>query len=91
MRDAAGNFYGTTIFGGKGCKYLTKGCGTAFKLDKTGKQVWVHFFNGSGGRIPYGGLLLEKGRESLRNHLSRRRHAVLHLWLWDRFQAGYEG
>ncbi len=61
VRDAAGNFYGTTIFGGKGCTLPTKGCGTAFKLDKTGKQVWVHTFNGSNGSTPYAGLLLKKG------------------------------
>ena len=65
VRDAAGNFYGTTIFGGKGCTYLTVGCGTAFKLDKSGKQVWVHTFSGSNGSTPYAGLLLEKEGDHL--------------------------
>jgi uncharacterized repeat protein (TIGR03803 family) len=56
VRDAAGNFYGTTNEGGKGCTYFN-GCGTAFKLDKTGKQIWVHTFNLSDGTTPYAGLL----------------------------------
>jgi uncharacterized repeat protein (TIGR03803 family) len=56
VRDAGGNFYGTTGEGGKGCTYFN-GCGTAFKLDKTGKQVWVHAFHVSDGTTPYAGLL----------------------------------
>jgi uncharacterized repeat protein (TIGR03803 family) len=54
-RDTAGNLYGTTSIGGKGIcgKY---GCGTAFKLDKTGKQVWLHSFGGKNGTIPAAGL-----------------------------------
>jgi uncharacterized repeat protein (TIGR03803 family) len=54
-RDAAGNLYGTTSEGGKGiCSNY--GCGTAFKLDKTGKQVWLHSFNVKNGRDPMAGL-----------------------------------
>src|ERR1700722_15404917 len=48
-RDAEGNIYGTTSEGGTGvCKDEKYGCGTAFKLDKIGKQVWLHSFEFSG-------------------------------------------
>lgn len=56
-RDPEGNFYGTTGSGGKPCKIYGQGCGTVFKLDKTGKQVWVHSFNGIDGFEPLAGLL----------------------------------
>jgi uncharacterized repeat protein (TIGR03803 family) len=55
-RDMAGNLYGTTEGGGTG-KCTTSGCGTAFKLDKNGKQIWLHSFQGSNGLIPNAGLL----------------------------------
>src|SRR5580704_18314002 len=55
-RDANGNLYGTTSGGGKGlCGGYT--CGTAFKLDGTGKQIWLHSFNGKNGMGPEVGLL----------------------------------
>ena len=57
IRDEKGYLYGTTSEGGKGvCS--SYGCGTAFKLDKTGKQVWLYSFNGKNGRTPAAGLLL---------------------------------
>lgn len=43
-RDKAGNFYGTTSNGGAGS--CSGGCGTAFKMDKTGKEIWLHSFKG---------------------------------------------
>jgi uncharacterized repeat protein (TIGR03803 family) len=56
VRDAAGNLYGTTGGGGTGkCGKL--GCGTAFELDKTGKQVWLHSFDGGNGHGLQAGLL----------------------------------
>jgi len=56
VRDGAGNFYGTTALGGNGaCWGYT--CGTAFKLDKNGRQVWVHDFHGKNGWFPLVGLL----------------------------------
>jgi uncharacterized repeat protein (TIGR03803 family) len=55
-RDSAGNLYGTTEGGGTG-KCTSSGCGTAFKLDKNGKQVWLYSFHGSDGFIPDAGLL----------------------------------
>ncbi len=60
VRDAAGNLYGTTGAGGNGtCSQ--EGCGTAFKLDKSGKQVWLHNFNGRNGFSPSAGLLRAAG------------------------------
>ena len=57
VRDAAGNIYGTTSAGGKGVCDGAHLCGTAFKLDKTGKQVWLHNFMGKNGMEPAAGLL----------------------------------
>jgi uncharacterized repeat protein (TIGR03803 family) len=56
IRDSAGNLYGTTEAGGTG-KCGTFGCGTAFKLNNNGKQVWLHSFNISDGEEPSAGLL----------------------------------
>jgi hypothetical protein len=47
--DQAGNLYGTTQYGGRGCKAL--GCGTAFELTpstdgKTWKRTVLYFFKG---------------------------------------------
>src|SRR5271165_6441105 len=57
VRDKAGNLYGTTGAGGKGRCYNGYTCGTAFKLDKSGKQVWLHNFNLRNGMQPLAGLL----------------------------------
>jgi uncharacterized repeat protein (TIGR03803 family) len=56
IRDAKGDIYGTTEGGGAG-KCTKMGCGTVFKLNKTGKQVWLHSFAGSNGMEPAAGLL----------------------------------
>jgi uncharacterized repeat protein (TIGR03803 family) len=56
-RDDAGSIYGTTAVGGGGKCTGGTGCGTAFKLGKTGKQVWLYEFNGRNGDIPYSDLL----------------------------------
>jgi uncharacterized repeat protein (TIGR03803 family) len=55
-RDSAGNLYGTTEAGGTG-KCGNFGCGTAFKLNKIGNQVWLHSFNVADGEEPSAGLL----------------------------------
>jgi len=53
--DSGGNLYGTTDAGGTGnCE---DGCGTAFKMDKTGQLIWLHSFNGKHGKYPLGGVL----------------------------------
>lgn len=52
VRDATGNLYGTTIYGG-----AAGGYGTVFKLDKTGKLTLLHSFAGTpDGENPYAGL-----------------------------------
>jgi uncharacterized repeat protein (TIGR03803 family) len=58
-RDAAGNLYGTTQAGGsgKGVCVSFGGCGTAFKLNRNGEQVWLHDFTFANGMQPMAGLL----------------------------------
>jgi len=46
LRDKAGNLYGTTVLGGDTTCY-SYGCGTVFKLDKTGKETVLHKFGGN--------------------------------------------
>jgi len=58
-RDDMGNLYGTTGAGGTGeCSdSFDDRCGTAFELNRAGKQVWLHSFNGKNGQEPAAGLL----------------------------------
>jgi len=56
LRDKAGNLYGTTEAGGTG-ECGNYGCGTVFKLDKHGKQVWLHSFDVTDGEEPFEGLV----------------------------------
>lgn len=51
IRDAVGNFYGTTVAGG------TNGSGTVFKLDSAGTLTVLHHFNNSDGASPWAGLI----------------------------------
>jgi uncharacterized repeat protein (TIGR03803 family) len=51
VRDAAGNLYGTTGWGG------AYGYGTVFKLSKAGKETVLHSFAGSDGKFPYAALV----------------------------------
>src|ERR1700722_18280865 len=51
-RDSAGNFYGTTQYGGASNK------GVVFKLDTTGTETVLHSFTGfADGGYPYAGLI----------------------------------
>jgi len=54
LRDAKGNLYGVTGEGG------AFSFGTVYKVDSTGKETVLHSFNGKGGKIPYGSLILDK-------------------------------
>jgi len=48
LRDATGSLYGTTYLGGDTkCPEDQYGCGTAFKLDETGKETVLHKFTGT--------------------------------------------
>jgi len=49
VRDAAGNLYGATAYGGDLSCYSPYGCGTVFKLSPTGKLTVLHSFTGTGG------------------------------------------
>jgi uncharacterized repeat protein (TIGR03803 family) len=56
VRDATGNLYGTTQYGG-----TNGGYGTVFELDAKGKLTLLHSFAGTpDGEDPYAGLLRDK-------------------------------
>ena len=62
IRDTAGNLYGTTEFGGstKSCSVSGWGCGTVFKLTKTGKEIVLYTFaGGADSFMPEGGLVMD--------------------------------
>lgn len=60
VRDATGNGYGTTFSGGKTTLLCSDGCGTVFKLDKSGKETVVHRFTAApDGFEPWADLLLD--------------------------------
>ena len=61
VRDAAGNLYGTTYFGGSTAACNTNGCGTVFQLDKAGKETVLYSFTGAtDGANPFAGLVADK-------------------------------
>jgi uncharacterized repeat protein (TIGR03803 family) len=64
VRDAAGNLFGTTQYGGPGsCQIngFTEGCGTVFMLSNTGVETVLHgFVSGTtDGQLPIARLLLD--------------------------------
>jgi uncharacterized repeat protein (TIGR03803 family) len=54
VRDAEGNFYGTTSAGGP------SGDGIVFKVTKSGKETMLYNFQGSDGAYPFPGLIRDK-------------------------------
>jgi uncharacterized repeat protein (TIGR03803 family) len=57
IRDDKGNLYGTTFYGGKLSCEQGQGCGTVFKLSKTGKETVLYAFKGGAdGANPYAGV-----------------------------------
>jgi uncharacterized repeat protein (TIGR03803 family) len=58
VRDAAGNLYGTTFYGGfTGSEACDFGCGVVFKLSPAGTYTVLHSFaGGSDGANPFAGL-----------------------------------
>jgi uncharacterized repeat protein (TIGR03803 family) len=61
VRDAAGNLYGTTAFGGGGqCEVTGAGCGTVFKIDAAGNESVLYAFQGGAdGFAPEAGLVMD--------------------------------
>jgi uncharacterized repeat protein (TIGR03803 family) len=62
-RDTNGNLYGTTEQGGNGngvCVSHFNGCGTVFRLSKSGKLTLLHSFNDTDGADPVVGVLRDK-------------------------------
>ena len=59
-RDAVGNLYGATTFGGgRGTDCGSLGCGTIFRLDAANREtVLYRFSDGTDGGRPMGGLVL---------------------------------
>jgi uncharacterized repeat protein (TIGR03803 family) len=58
IRDAAGNFYGTTVDGGRG-DCAGQGCGLVFRLNPAGKEtVLYRFSGGADGAGPFLGNLI---------------------------------
>jgi uncharacterized repeat protein (TIGR03803 family) len=60
VRDAAGNLYGTTAFGGN----ASCNCGVVFELSPNSSGGWSEtvlytFTNGSDGGVPFGGLTFD--------------------------------
>ncbi len=51
IQDDAGNFYGTTGYGGDSDN------GTVFKISKSGKEKILHSFNGTDGQNPFSTLI----------------------------------
>ncbi len=61
VRDAAGNLYGTTAFGGNLSGCGGSGCGVVFKVDPRGKETVLYTFTGgTDGANPEGNLLLDE-------------------------------
>jgi uncharacterized repeat protein (TIGR03803 family) len=58
VQGTDGNLYGTTAYGGS-CTLYDLGCGSVFKMTPAGALTTLHFFDGSDGAYPFGGLLLD--------------------------------
>ena len=54
-----GTLYGTTAYGG-GSSNCKNGCGTVFKVGKTGKETVLYKFAGTDGSLPNGSLAQDK-------------------------------
>jgi uncharacterized repeat protein (TIGR03803 family) len=64
IQDARGNLYGTTISGGNGTPCGSAGCGTVFKLTKTGRHTVLHSFAYTDGSEPTAGVI-QDAKENL--------------------------
>ncbi len=63
VRDAKGNMYGTTNFGGTGtygCSEFLGGLGTVYRITPDGREKILHSFTGNpDGCYPYAGLIID--------------------------------
>jgi uncharacterized repeat protein (TIGR03803 family) len=60
ITDTKGNIYGTTQLGGDLTCNPPNGCGTVYKLSKTGKETVLYSFTGGAdGAYPYAALLMD--------------------------------
>ena len=64
IRDAAGNLYGTTYYGGVNCQYFIlptfPPCGVVFKLDTSGKETVLYQFQLGDGANSIASLIRDK-------------------------------
>jgi uncharacterized repeat protein (TIGR03803 family) len=57
LLDPAGNFYGTTFYGGTKNSTCTSGCGVVYRVSNSGQYSVLHrFTGGNDGWLPTGGL-----------------------------------
>jgi uncharacterized repeat protein (TIGR03803 family) len=62
IRDARGNLYGTTLYGGAYSAFGNPGEGTIFKVTAAGKETVLYDFTGQAdGGMPWASLLLRNG------------------------------
>jgi uncharacterized repeat protein (TIGR03803 family) len=52
-----GNFYGTTRLGGNTTECFPQGCGTVYKMTRSGVLTTLHSFDGADGAEPWAGLV----------------------------------
>ena len=68
VMDAAGNLYGTTVFGGTSTR-CNGTCGVVFKLDTAGKESVLHSFTGgTDGADPIAGVTMDPEGNLLWHH-----------------------
>jgi uncharacterized repeat protein (TIGR03803 family) len=60
IRDAAGDFYGTTYSGGDLSACNGSGCGVVYKLDTSGETVLYTFTGGTDGAYAYAGVIRDE-------------------------------
>jgi len=63
--DAAGNIYGTTLFGGQDIYYCQDGCGTVYELSRVNgnwtESILHAFFQTGDAMQPWGGVIFDQG------------------------------
>jgi uncharacterized repeat protein (TIGR03803 family) len=60
LRDAGGDLYGTTVYGGTATNRCSRGCGTLFRVDARGREHVVYRFKGGrDGAAPLAGVVID--------------------------------